>query len=63
MADTDLIELRGLRVLGLCGLLPEEQARQAVTAAVERLDHGRTTPQEIVLAPRLVVRGTTARPR
>ena len=41
----------------------EEQARQAVTAAVERLDHGRTTPQEIVLAPRLVVRGTTARPR
>jgi dihydroneopterin aldolase len=27
MADTDLIELRGLRVLGLCGLLPEEQSR------------------------------------
>ncbi len=27
MADSDLIELRGLRVLGLCGLLPEEQNR------------------------------------
>lgn len=41
----------------------EEQARQAVTAAVERLDQGRTTPREIVLAPSLVIRGTTARPR
>ena len=27
MAATDLIELRGLRVLGLCGLLPEELTR------------------------------------
>ena len=27
MADTDRIELRGLRALGLCGLLPEEQSR------------------------------------
>ena len=27
MADGDRIELRGLRVLGLCGLLPEEHAR------------------------------------
>nr|WP_202559625.1 LacI family DNA-binding transcriptional regulator [Streptomyces sp. SID5914] len=41
----------------------EEQARQAVAAAVERLDEGRTTPREIVLAPTLVVRRTTARPR
>ncbi|GAA2630347.1 LacI family DNA-binding transcriptional regulator [Streptomyces vastus] len=41
----------------------EEQARQAVTAAVERLDQGRTAPREIVLAPSLVVRGTTAQPR
>ncbi|MGW1023631.1 LacI family DNA-binding transcriptional regulator [Streptomyces sp. NPDC002577] len=41
----------------------EEQARRAVTAAVERLDHGRTEPREIVLAPSLVVRGTTAQPR
>ena len=41
----------------------EEQARQAVTAAVERLDQGRTAPREIVLAPSLVVRGSTARPR
>ncbi|MGI5192634.1 LacI family DNA-binding transcriptional regulator [Streptomyces sp. CA-288835] len=41
----------------------EEQARQAVTAAVERLDQGRTGPREIVLAPSLVVRGSTAQPR
>jgi dihydroneopterin aldolase len=27
VAATDLIELRGLRVLGLCGLLPEETTR------------------------------------
>ncbi|MFD4506675.1 LacI family DNA-binding transcriptional regulator [Streptomyces sp. NPDC058457] len=40
-----------------------EQARHAVTAAVERLDEGRTESREIVLAPTLVVRGTTARVR
>ncbi|MEV6588251.1 LacI family DNA-binding transcriptional regulator [Streptomyces acidicola] len=38
----------------------EEQAHHAVTAALERLDEGRTEPREIVLAPRLVLRGTTA---
>jgi DNA-binding LacI/PurR family transcriptional regulator len=41
----------------------EEQARRAVAAAVERLDQGRIAPREIVLAPSLVVRGTTAQPR
>jgi len=41
----------------------EEQARQAVTAAVERLDHGRTAPREIVLTPVLIARGTTSEPR
>lgn len=40
----------------------DEQARHAVTAAVERLDQGRTEPREVVLAPHLVVRGTTAEP-
>ncbi|MFF4255351.1 LacI family DNA-binding transcriptional regulator [Streptomyces sp. NPDC001663] len=39
-----------------------EQARHAVTAAVERLDQDRTEPREVVLAPHLVVRGTTAAP-
>ncbi|MCT9075775.1 LacI family DNA-binding transcriptional regulator [Streptomyces fulvoviolaceus] len=39
-----------------------EQARHAVTAAVERLDQGRIEPREVVLAPHLVVRGTTAEP-
>ena len=38
------------------------QAEHAVAAAVERLDGGRTTPREVVLTPRLVVRGTTGPP-
>ena len=38
----------------------EEQARYAVAAAVQRLDHGRSEPREVVLNPHLVVRGTTA---
>jgi DNA-binding LacI/PurR family transcriptional regulator len=38
----------------------ERQARLAVAAAVERLDHARTERREVVLPPRLVVRGTTA---
>ncbi|MEW1830067.1 LacI family DNA-binding transcriptional regulator [Streptomyces sp. NPDC088196] len=37
----------------------EAQARHAVTAAVERLDEGRTAAREVVLPPRLVVRGST----
>jgi DNA-binding LacI/PurR family transcriptional regulator len=36
-----------------------EQARQAVRAAVSRLDDGRTERREVVLNPRLVVRGST----
>lgn len=38
---------------------PQQQARHAVAAAVERLDGGRTTPVNTVLRPRLVIRGTT----
>jgi DNA-binding LacI/PurR family transcriptional regulator len=38
---------------------PMEHARRAVAAAVERLDQGRTAPHEVVIPPRLVVRGTT----
>jgi DNA-binding LacI/PurR family transcriptional regulator len=38
------------------------QARLAVEAAVERLDGGRVRRREVVLPPRLVVRGTTAAP-
>ena len=36
------------------------QAEQAVALAVERLEGGRTVPREVVLAPHLVVRSTTA---
>ncbi len=39
-----------------------KQAEQAVDAALDRLDGGRTTPVERVLPPRLVIRGTTAPP-
>jgi DNA-binding LacI/PurR family transcriptional regulator len=38
------------------------QAVHAVAAAVERLDGDRTAPREVVLSPRLVVRGTTGPP-
>jgi DNA-binding LacI/PurR family transcriptional regulator len=41
---------------------PREQANRAVEAVVERLDGGRTARVSSVLAPRLVVRGTTAPP-
>ncbi|MEV7626331.1 LacI family DNA-binding transcriptional regulator [Actinoplanes sp. NPDC089786] len=37
------------------------QARHAVAAAVSRLDERRTDRVEVVLEPRLVIRGTTAR--
>lgn len=42
---------------------PREQADRAVDAVVERLDGARTAPQSSVLAPRLVVRGTTTPPK
>jgi DNA-binding LacI/PurR family transcriptional regulator len=41
---------------------PHQQARDAVAAAVERLDGGRVEDRRIVLTPRLVVRGTTGPP-
>ncbi|MFJ2443736.1 MULTISPECIES: LacI family DNA-binding transcriptional regulator [unclassified Streptomyces] len=40
----------------------EEQARHAVATAVERLDQGRTESREVVLTPRLMLRGTTGEP-
>jgi LacI family transcriptional regulator len=42
---------------------PLDQARHAVQAMVERLDGGRTTRRDVVLKPRLVIRGTTDGPR
>jgi DNA-binding LacI/PurR family transcriptional regulator len=39
-----------------------EQTESAVAAVVERLEGGRTEHQEVVVAPRLVVRGTTGPP-
>ncbi len=41
---------------------PEEQARLAVRAAVERLEGVRNVARDTVLRPRLVVRGSTAPP-
>ena len=37
-------------------------AAVAVQCVVERLDEGRSTPTEVVVQPRLVVRGTTGPP-
>ncbi|GLZ11682.1 LacI family transcriptional regulator [Actinomadura sp. NBRC 104425] len=42
---------------------PLDQARHALQAMVERLDGGRTTRRDVVLKPRLVIRGTTGAPR
>ncbi|MGY1681694.1 LacI family DNA-binding transcriptional regulator [Geodermatophilus sp. SYSU D01176] len=39
-----------------------QQMRHAVAAVVERLDGGRSEPREVVVPPRLVVRGTTGPP-
>ena len=41
----------------------QQQAERAVGLAVERLEGRRAAPREVVLAPHLVVRGTTAPPR
>ncbi|TGB14739.1 LacI family DNA-binding transcriptional regulator [Streptomyces sp. MZ04] len=56
--------LSRLAVFGLTTVSqnPEEQAHRAVAAAVERLDGDRSTRREIVLVPRLIVRGSTAAP-
>jgi DNA-binding LacI/PurR family transcriptional regulator len=35
-------------------------ANSAMTSLIERLDGGRTTRREVIVAPHLVVRGTTA---
>ena len=40
--------------------IPEAMATAAVEAATQRLDDGRTEAVELVLEPRLVIRGTTA---
>ena len=39
-----------------------EQARQAIALTVDRLENGRPTPREVVLAARLVVRGSSGPP-
>lgn len=41
----------------------QQQAERAVEAVVQRLDQGRSAAREVVLAPRLVVRGTVGPPR
>jgi LacI family transcriptional regulator len=38
---------------------PVEQARVAVETALERLDGGRATRREVLLPPKLIVRGST----
>lgn len=58
--DDDTLSRLGCFSLTTVSQSAAEQARHAVTAALERLDEGRTEPREIVLPPQLVVRGSTA---
>ncbi|MFJ9868969.1 LacI family DNA-binding transcriptional regulator [Streptomyces sp. NPDC101165] len=57
--DDDALSRLSLVDLTTVSQSAEDQARHAVRAAVERLDEGRKEPREVVLAPRLVVRGST----
>ncbi|MCU1537432.1 MAG: LacI family transcriptional regulator [Humibacillus sp.] len=58
--DDSLIARLGTVDLTSVSQIPEAMATAAVEAATQRLDEGRTEPVELVLEPRLVVRGTTA---
>jgi DNA-binding LacI/PurR family transcriptional regulator len=60
--DTDLARLAHVD-LTTVSQRAADQAREAVAAAVARLDDDREDPVEVVLPPELVVRGTTAGPR
>ncbi|MFF4040392.1 substrate-binding domain-containing protein [Streptomyces sp. NPDC001816] len=57
--DDDALSRLSLVDLTTVSQSAEDQARHAVRAAVERLDEGRKEPREVVLAPRLVIRGST----
>jgi DNA-binding LacI/PurR family transcriptional regulator len=59
--DSPVARLRRIDLTSVSQEAPA-QARLAVRAAVERLDHGRATPTESVLQARLVIRGSTAGP-
>jgi len=56
--DSQLAQLRHVQLTSI-SQRPAEQARAAVAMAVERLDAGRSESVDVVLEPRLVVRGTT----
>lgn len=60
--DDSLLARLGHLNLTTVSQVPAEQARFAVVAAVERLDGSRTKRREVVLAPQLIVRATTASP-
>ena len=53
----------GLPQIGLTTVAQDTPALadNALTLLIERLDLGRSGPREVVVAPHLVVRGTTAR--
>ncbi|MGW2960991.1 hypothetical protein ACWDGI_21320 [Streptomyces sp. NPDC001220] len=59
-AVTAAVEERARRAVAAA---VEERARHAAAAAVEWLDEDRTEPHEVVLTPRLAVRGTIAESR
>ncbi|WP_337060870.1 LacI family DNA-binding transcriptional regulator [Kineococcus sp. G2] len=60
--DSDLARLGHVQLTSV-SQEPVTQARHAVEAALERIDGGREEHRQIVLAPRLVVRASTAAAR
>ena len=58
----ELARLPGIDLTSVRQDIPK-MARLAVKAAVERLERPTRRPKDVVLRPKLVVRGTTAVPR
>ena len=60
--DSRFARLPGIDLTSVRQDIPK-MARLAVKAAVERLERPTRKPKDVVLRPKLVVRGTTAVPR
>ena len=60
--DSRFARLPGIDLTSVRQDIPK-MARLAVKAVVERLDRSTRKPKDVVLRPKLVVRGTTAAPR
>jgi DNA-binding LacI/PurR family transcriptional regulator len=61
MLDESLAEL-ATPPLTTIGFPSDDLGRAAARILLDRLDRGRTTPDQVLVAPELTVRGSTARP-